>query len=93
MCISFPPYFDHDAFMHHTMHVGLLDASDKSRRLEVELGSLGYQVWSDWHNKVAPTSKRICFVRLVLGINDPFHVLAVMAVIVLKIMCFITLAL
>ena len=23
-CISFPPYFDHDAFMHHTMHV--LDA-------------------------------------------------------------------
>src|SRR6218665_235278 len=25
MCISFPPYFDHDAFMHHTMHV--LDAS------------------------------------------------------------------
>src|SRR6218665_2993963 len=24
MCISFPPYFDHDAFMHHTMHV--LDA-------------------------------------------------------------------
>jgi|SRR6218665_3606964 len=26
MCFSFPPYFDHDAFMHHTMHV--LDASD-----------------------------------------------------------------
>ena len=25
MCISFPPYFDHDAFMHHSMHV--LDAS------------------------------------------------------------------
>ena len=24
MCISFPPYFDHDAFMHHLMHV--LDA-------------------------------------------------------------------
>src|SRR6218665_2535917 len=24
MCISFPPYFDHDAFMHHPMHV--LDA-------------------------------------------------------------------
>ena len=24
MCSSFPPYFDHDAFMHHTMHV--LDA-------------------------------------------------------------------
>ena len=23
-CISFPPYFDHDAFMHHPMHV--LDA-------------------------------------------------------------------
>jgi len=22
MCISFPPYFDHDAFMHHPMHVG-----------------------------------------------------------------------
>src|SRR6218665_412132 len=21
MCISFPPYFDHDAFMHHSMHV------------------------------------------------------------------------
>src|SRR6218665_2774577 len=21
MCISFPPYFDHDAFMHHPMHV------------------------------------------------------------------------
>jgi len=26
MCISFPPYFDHDAFMHHPMHV--LDAPD-----------------------------------------------------------------
>ena len=26
MCISFPPYFDHDAFMHHPLHV--LDASD-----------------------------------------------------------------
>src|SRR6218665_863227 len=25
MCISFPPYFDHDAFMHHPMHV--LDTS------------------------------------------------------------------
>ena len=24
LCISFPPYFDHDAFMHHPMHV--LDA-------------------------------------------------------------------
>src|SRR6218665_1806564 len=24
MCISFPPYFDHDAFMHHPMYV--LDA-------------------------------------------------------------------
>jgi len=24
MCISFPPYFDHDGFMHHPMHV--LDA-------------------------------------------------------------------
>jgi len=24
MCFSFPPYFDHDAFMNHTMHV--LDA-------------------------------------------------------------------
>src|SRR6218665_3677125 len=24
MCISFPPYFDHDAVMHHPMHV--LDA-------------------------------------------------------------------
>jgi len=24
MCISFPPYCDYDAFMHHTMHV--LDA-------------------------------------------------------------------
>jgi len=24
MCISFPPYFDHDAFKHHPMHV--LDA-------------------------------------------------------------------
>jgi len=24
VCISFPPYFDHDAFMHHPMHV--LDA-------------------------------------------------------------------
>ena len=24
MCISFPPYFDHDAFMHHPMHA--LDA-------------------------------------------------------------------
>src|SRR6218665_54542 len=23
-CFSFAPYFDHDAFMHHTMHVGLL---------------------------------------------------------------------
>src|SRR6218665_1572574 len=21
LCISFPPYFDHDAFMHHPMHV------------------------------------------------------------------------
>src|SRR6218665_2590821 len=21
MCLSFSPYFDHDAFMHHTMHV------------------------------------------------------------------------
>src|SRR6218665_36357 len=29
-CISFPPYFDHDAFMHHTMHV--LDASGSRRR-------------------------------------------------------------
>src|SRR6218665_1519826 len=26
-CISFPPYFDHDAFMHHPMHV--LDAPGK----------------------------------------------------------------
>ena len=26
MCISFPPYFDHDAFMHHPMLV--LDAPD-----------------------------------------------------------------
>ena len=26
MCISFPPYFDHDAFMHTPMHV--LDAPD-----------------------------------------------------------------
>ena len=26
MCISFPPYFDHDAFMHHPMHV--LEAPD-----------------------------------------------------------------
>src|SRR6218665_1675837 len=26
MCFSFPPYFDHDAFMHHTMHI--LDAPD-----------------------------------------------------------------
>ena len=26
MCISFPPYFDHDAFMHHPMHV--LDAPE-----------------------------------------------------------------
>ena len=25
MCCSFPPYFDHDAFLHHTIHV--LDAS------------------------------------------------------------------
>ena len=22
ICISFPPYFDHDAFMHQTMHIG-----------------------------------------------------------------------
>jgi len=29
-CISFPPYFDHDAFMHHTMHV--LDASGIASR-------------------------------------------------------------
>src|SRR6218665_1669285 len=28
MCISFPPYFDHDAFMHHPMHV--LDASESN---------------------------------------------------------------
>jgi len=28
MCISFSPYFDHDAFMHHPMHV--LDAPDKT---------------------------------------------------------------
>jgi len=26
LCISFPPYFDHDAFMHHPMHV--LDAPE-----------------------------------------------------------------
>ena len=26
MCFSFPPYFDHDAFMHHTIHA--LDAPD-----------------------------------------------------------------
>jgi len=26
LCISFPPYFDHDAFMHRPMHV--LDAPD-----------------------------------------------------------------
>ena len=26
VCISFPPYFDHDAFMHHPMHV--LDAPE-----------------------------------------------------------------
>ena len=30
MCFSFPPYFDHDAFMHHTMHV--LDASGRKHR-------------------------------------------------------------
>src|SRR6218665_861071 len=29
-CISFLPYFDHDAFMHHTMHV--LDASGSRLR-------------------------------------------------------------
>ena len=29
----------------------------KSRRLEVDLGSLLYQVGSDWHTKVAPRSK------------------------------------
>ena len=30
----FPPYFDHDAFMHHTMHV--LDASDLTQERCVE---------------------------------------------------------
>jgi len=29
---------------------------DTSRRLEVDLGSLWYQVGSNWHTKVAPTS-------------------------------------
>ena len=29
-----------------------------SRRLEVDLGSLLYQVGSDWHTKVAPRSTR-----------------------------------
>src|SRR6218665_1336921 len=29
-CISFPPYFDHDAFMHHPMHV--LDAPARKLR-------------------------------------------------------------
>ena len=32
---SFPPYFDHDAFMHHTMHV--LDASDLNTILLLQL--------------------------------------------------------
>ena len=29
LCVfRFPPYFDHDAFMHHPMHLGLLDAPE-----------------------------------------------------------------
>src|SRR6218665_3792458 len=30
LCISCPPYFDHDAFMHHPMRV--LDASDNQKK-------------------------------------------------------------
>src|SRR6218665_2450658 len=30
LCVfRFPPYFDHDEFMHKPMHVGLLDTSDR----------------------------------------------------------------
>ena len=33
MCFSFPPCFDHDAFMHHTMHIlDVLDAPEVKRR-------------------------------------------------------------
>jgi len=38
MCISFPPYFNHDAFMHHPMHV--LDApGNKKAKLAYFLDS------------------------------------------------------
>jgi len=30
-----------------------------SRRLEVDLGSVWYQVRSDWHTKVTPMSRRL----------------------------------
>ena len=32
VCISFPPYFDHDAFMHHPMHV--LDAPAQKHTMQ-----------------------------------------------------------
>jgi len=44
MCISFPPYFDHDAFMHHPMHV--LDAPGNRRIKFLILWPSGNRTWT-----------------------------------------------
>jgi len=46
-CISFPPHFDHDAFMHHPMHV--LDASDTIHEKVPSISSQFHQkpAWKD----------------------------------------------
>src|SRR6218665_3622961 len=40
MCISFPPYFDHDAFMHHPMHI--LDAPVHQQNNKLSLNVIFY---------------------------------------------------
>ena len=37
---------------------------DTSRRLDVDFGSLWYQVGSHWHTKVSPTSMRCLWAQL-----------------------------
>jgi len=55
-CISFPPYFDYDAFMHHPMHV--LDAPEgRSRHMRLTLDP---NFEKATHNILAESTKESC---------------------------------
>jgi len=48
MCISFLPYFDHDAFMHHPMHV--LDAPAAMKQIRA-FSVVGLLTWNGLHSE------------------------------------------